>query len=70
MRCAGSVTVTRMLTLNTIEERINHVLEEKRQLFATIIDQSDAPQQLGLTQSEIFGLFNLRMPASDNRHVA
>jgi SNF2 family DNA or RNA helicase len=58
--CTGSVTVTRMLTLGTIEERINHVLEEKRQLFSTIIDQSDAPRQLGLTHEEIFGLFNLR----------
>jgi SNF2 family DNA or RNA helicase len=60
--CAGSVTVSRMLTLGTIEERINHVLEEKRQLFATIIDHSDAPQHLGLTHDEIFGLFNLRIP--------
>jgi SNF2 family DNA or RNA helicase len=60
--CTGSVTVTRMLTLGTIEERINHVLEEKRQLFATLIDHSDAPRHLGLTHDEIFGLFNLRIP--------
>jgi SNF2 family DNA or RNA helicase len=65
--CAGSVTVSRMLTLGTIEERINHVLEEKRQLFATIIDQSDSPQHLGLTHDEIFGLFNLRMPKSPKK---
>jgi len=59
---AGSVTVTRMLTANTIEERINQVLEEKRELFETILSQTDAPQSRGLTQGEIFGLFNLRGP--------
>ncbi|MGE0757332.1 MAG: DEAD/DEAH box helicase [Pirellulaceae bacterium] len=68
--CAGSVTVTRMLTMGTIEERINHVLEEKRQLFAAIIDQSDTPKQLGLTHDEIFGLFNLRTPKSGGKKVA
>lgn len=61
--CAGSVTITRMLTLGTIEERINQVLEEKRQLFAAVIDQTDSPRQLGLTHDDIFGLFNLRTPS-------
>jgi SNF2 family DNA or RNA helicase len=62
--CTGSVTISRMLTLGTIEERINQVLEEKRQLFAAVIDQSDGPRQLGLTHHEIFGLFNLQTPKS------
>ncbi len=56
----GPVTVTRFLTLDTIEERINQVLAEKRELFDTIFSDSFAPQALGLTQQEIFGLFNLR----------
>ncbi len=59
---AGPVTVTRMLTLGTIEERINQILEEKRELFATIFSQTATPRNLGLTQDEIFGLFNLRTP--------
>jgi SNF2 family DNA or RNA helicase len=59
---AGPVTVTRMLSLGTIEERINDVLNHKRALFDEIIGQTAAPASLGLSQSEIFGLFNLRTP--------
>jgi SNF2 family DNA or RNA helicase len=59
----GSVTVTRMLTLSTIEERINQVLEEKRELFNAIFDEhGGAAKSVGLTQAEIFGLFKLRTP--------
>ena len=35
-RGTGPVTVTRFLTLDTIEERIDQMLEEKRELFDTI----------------------------------
>jgi SNF2 family DNA or RNA helicase len=59
---AGPVTVTRMLSLGTIEERINQVLEHKRALFDQILGQTSAPASCGLSQSEIFGLFNLRTP--------
>jgi SNF2 family DNA or RNA helicase len=59
---AGPVTVTRMLSLATIEERINEILEHKRELFAQIIGENSAPASFGLSQSEIFGLFNLRTP--------
>jgi SNF2 family DNA or RNA helicase len=59
---AGPVTVTRMLSLATIEERINEILEHKRGLFAQIIGENSAPASLGLSQAEIFGLFNLRTP--------
>jgi SNF2 family DNA or RNA helicase len=59
---AESVTVTRMLALGTIEERINQILEHKRELFSQIIGQSAAPASLGLSQAEIFGLFDLRTP--------
>ena len=59
---AGPVTVTRMLSLATIEERINQVLEHKRALFDTVIGQTAAPASLGLTHDDIFGLFNLRTP--------
>jgi SNF2 family DNA or RNA helicase len=58
----GAVTVTRMLALGTIEERINEILQHKRELFDQIIGQTAAPASLGLSQAEIFGLFNLRTP--------
>jgi SNF2 family DNA or RNA helicase len=38
--CAGPVTVTRMLALSTIEERINQVLEYKRELFNTVMSEA------------------------------
>ena len=38
---AGPVTVTRFLTLDTIEERIDHILQEKRELFDTIFSDVD-----------------------------
>ncbi len=58
----GPVTVTRMTCVNTIEQRIGQVLDEKRQLFETIFAQAGKPSKLGLTRNEIFGLFNLRTP--------
>jgi SNF2 family DNA or RNA helicase len=60
---AGSVTVTRMLTMGTIEERINQVLEEKRALFDSIFaDQGSPSTSVGLSQADIFGLFKLHTP--------
>lgn len=58
----GAVTVTRMLTLGTIEERIDQILQEKRQLFSTIFSEAGAPRSMGLTHEEIFGLFRLKSP--------
>ncbi len=59
----GAVTITRFLMLNTIEERINRILEEKRALFETILSGSrEKNQKLGLTQDEVFGLFKLKSP--------
>ncbi len=59
----GSVTVSRMLTTGTIEEKIHAVLEAKRELFRQILGDGDEAQRPGLTQAEIFGLFDLRTPA-------
>jgi SNF2 family DNA or RNA helicase len=67
----GSVTVTRMLTVGTIEERINRVLEEKRELFDTIFAHSGAPpKNVGLTHDDVFGLFDLRTPQGPIRKAA
>jgi len=59
---AGPVTVTRMLCLETIEERIQQVLAEKRQLFDAILSRTSGPESMGFSQQEIFGLFDLKMP--------
>jgi len=64
---AGPVTVTRFIMLNTIEERINEVLEQKRELFDTILSNREAPRTMGLSQDEIFGLFSLPKPANIQR---
>ncbi|MFV1965839.1 MAG: DEAD/DEAH box helicase [Pirellulaceae bacterium] len=57
---AGPVTVSRMLTLGTIEEQINQVLDRKRELFATLITDGERAPHVSMTQDEIFGLFNLQ----------
>ena len=59
----GPVTVTRFLTLASIEERIDRVLQEKRELFDTIFSGAEPHRKLGLTQEELFGLFDLKSPA-------
>lgn len=59
----GAVTITRMLAVNTIEERIAKVLDQKRELFDSIFAETDAPRSSGgLNRDEIFGLFNLHSP--------
>jgi SNF2 family DNA or RNA helicase len=52
-------TVTRFLVRDTIEERIDHVLQEKRELFDTIFSNAEGPGKLALTHDELFGLFSL-----------
>ena len=59
---AGSVTVTRMTSAGTIEQRIHEVLEQKRELFETIFAETGNPRSLGLSKDEIFGLFDLATP--------
>ena len=53
------VTVTRFLTENTIETRIAKILEAKRAVFDELIANADKPAQLGLSEVEIFGLFDI-----------
>ena len=59
----GPVTVTRFLMLDTIEERIDRILQEKRELFDMIFSGAEGRRKLGLTQEELFGLFQLKCPA-------
>jgi SNF2 family DNA or RNA helicase len=67
---AGPVTVTRFLSTGTIEERIDRVLAEKRELFNAVFDDAAAPARMGLSRDEIFGLFNLRFPEADEHAAA
>jgi SNF2 family DNA or RNA helicase len=65
----GPVTITRFLTVGTIEQRINEILEEKRELFESVFSastfaQEGARQKQGLSREEIFSLFNLHPPAA------
>jgi SNF2 family DNA or RNA helicase len=53
------VFVTRFVTQDTIEGRICEILERKRQLAHDLIENNEPPPALGLTESEIFGLFGL-----------
>jgi SNF2 family DNA or RNA helicase len=67
---AGPVTVTRFLAVDTIEQRIDQVLREKREIFDTIFSDIEPHSNLGLTQQEIFGLFKLRCPTGPVRIAA
>ena len=59
---AGPVTVTRFVSSATIEERIDQILTQKRELFEAILADADSPASVGLSQQEIFGLFELKVP--------
>jgi SNF2 family DNA or RNA helicase len=61
---AGAVTVTRFLAAGTIEERIDEVLRQKRDLSEMILSQAGAPVASGLTVGELFALFDLPSPAA------
>lgn len=54
-----TVFVSRFVTQNTIEERIAQILEKKRELFQEMLGQNGPPPSLGLTEDDIFGLFNV-----------
>lgn len=53
------VTVTRFLAIDTIEQRINQILERKRALFDAVFGESIVAPRCGLSREEIFSLFNL-----------
>lgn len=58
---SGPVTITRFVSPGTIEQRIDDILRDKRELMSLILDNQDSPRQMGLSQSEIFGLFDLKV---------
>jgi SNF2 family DNA or RNA helicase len=64
------VTITRFLTIDTIEQRINEVLERKRELFDTIFSDSVTTPSGGLSREEVFSLFNLDVPTAPSCDAA
>jgi SNF2 family DNA or RNA helicase len=52
------VTVTRFLTAGTIEQRIDEILQRKRELFDDVFGEAAAPSR-GLSREEVFSLFDL-----------
>lgn len=53
------VTVTRFISVNTIEQRIATILDTKRKVFNDLLADADKPATLGLTEEEIFSLFDI-----------
>jgi SNF2 family DNA or RNA helicase len=60
---SGAVTVTRFLTLGTIEQRINEILEKKRALFDEVFGETATPSR-GLSRDEVLTLFGLATPTA------
>lgn len=58
---SGPVTINRFVTPGTIEQRIDDILREKRELMEAILGDQEGPRQMGLSQDEIFGLFDLKI---------
>ncbi len=56
----STVFVTRFISQATIEGRIHDILEKKRQLFQELLGQNEPPTSLGLTEEEVFGLFDIK----------
>ncbi len=55
-----TVFVTRFVSQGTIEGRIAEILEKKRQLFHDMIGQNGTPPSMGLSEEDIFGLFDVK----------
>ena len=57
----SAVIVTKFICKDTIEERIDKVLHEKRELFRAVLgDGTNSNASLSMSASEIFGLFDLK----------
>jgi SNF2 family DNA or RNA helicase len=57
----SAVIVTRFISKDTIEERIDKILTEKRELFRAVLgDGSNTNTSLSMNAADIFGLFDLK----------
>ena len=67
---AGAVTVTKFLTVGTIEERIDEVLARKRNLSDVILSEAEPEPAASMSAEEIFSLFGLKLPDNVCRRAA
>ena len=59
--CKSQVIVSKFICKDTIEERIDRVLNEKREMFRRVLGEGDnSNASLSMNASEIFGLFNMK----------
>ncbi|WP_146566608.1 DEAD/DEAH box helicase [Posidoniimonas corsicana] len=58
----GAVTVTRYIAMGTIEQRIDDILAQKRELFQSVFSDTNAPRSYGLSRDELLSLFHLQSP--------
>ncbi len=66
--CKSTVIVTRLISKDTIEERIDAVLKQKRAIFESVLGDGDTTDvNLSLSAAEIFGLFDLKAPAGKGK---
>lgn len=65
-----TVFVDVLLTVNTIEERIQDILRRKRDLFDEVIDNLSDTDLKSLTEEELFGLFDLKSPRARTGRTA
>lgn len=52
---------------DTIEDRIEQILQEKQKLFDELVDDVSIDLKARLTETELFGLFGLAPPIKSNR---
>lgn len=63
---ASQIIVSKFICKDTIEERIDKVLQQKRELFQRVLGDGDNENSsLSMTASEIFGLFDLKARHGD-----
>ena len=63
------VTAFRYVCANTIEERIEAILRDKRQIFKEVVEDVTLDLKSTLTAEEVFGLFGLRVPREADRSI-
>jgi len=66
----GAVTVTKFLSVGTIEERIDEVLARKRNLSDVILSQAEPEPAANMSAEDIFSLFDLKLPDQLGRRAA
>ena len=64
------VHVFKYSCVNTIEERIDRILEQKQELFDELVDDVSIDLASSLTASQLFSLFGLEAPAGTGNRTS